>query len=180
MFSIVINNHPLSLRRLLPSDIAALAQYGQQMSDATRSRFAPHPFDNETLRAMYADGQMYRGYVAIEPDTVNIVAYAVVKLGYLEHDAPRLQGYGLSLHHATDATFAPSVADAWQGKGIGKCLLQLIKDELKDTAINRLILWGGVQANNEQAVQYYRRQGFVNLGSFEYNGTNYDMVLPLA
>jgi diamine N-acetyltransferase len=179
MLYISPNNYTLLLRRLTLFDVEKLAAYWQQLSDATRSRFAPHLFDVQTLQAMYATGQDYRGYIAIDSNTDNIVAYAVLKLSFLEHDAPRLQGYGLSLNHAADATFAPSVADAWQGQGIGKHLLQLIKNDLQDTNVNRLILWGGVQASNERAVQYYHKQGFVLLGRFENHGWNEDMLLIL-
>lgn len=174
------NNHQLLLRRLLLSDSGKLACYWCQLSDVTRSRFAPHLFDIHSLQHLYADGQeKYRGYIAIDKHSQNIVAYAVVKMGYFEHDAARLQGYGLSLNQATDASFAPSVSDAWQGQGIGKQLLQYIKIDLVNTEITRLILWGGVQASNEQAVQYYKRQGFVTVGRFEYHGQNEDMVLRL-
>lgn len=174
------NNHQLLLRRLLLSDCGKLACYWCQLSDATRSRFAPHLFDIHSLQHLYADGQeAYRGYIAMDEHTQNIVAYAVVKMGCWEHDVTRLQGYGLRINPATDASFAPSVADAWQGQGIGKQLLQYIKADLMDTQITRLILWGGVQSTNEQAVQYYRRQGFVTVGRFDYKGQNEDMVLDI-
>lgn len=174
------NKDGLLLRRLLLSDSGKLACYWCQLSDATRSRFAPHPFDIHSLQRLYADGQeAYRGYIAIDKHSQNIVAYAVVKMGCWEPDVTRLQGYGLTLNPATDASFAPSVADAWQGQGIGKQLLQYIKADLMDTEITRLILWGGVQYTNEQAVRYYHRQGFVTVGHFDYHGQNEDMVLDI-
>ncbi len=173
------NKDGLLLRRLQLSDCGKLACYWQQLSDATRSRYAPHPFDIHILQRLYANGQGYRGYIAIDNHSQNIVAYAGVKIGGWEPDAPRLQGYDLTLNPAADASFAPSVADAWQGQGIGKQLLQYIKTDLMDTEITRLILWGGVQSTNQQAARYYRRQGFVTVGRFEYHGQNEDMVLDI-
>ena len=46
-----------------------------------------------------------------------------------------------------------------------------------DVGFRRTGLWGGVQCNNEKAVNFYLKHGFRILGQFEYNGWNYDMVL---
>lgn len=109
-----------------------------------------------------------------------IIAYSVLKAGYLEHDRQRLESYGLQLSHTSDCTFAPSVADSWQGMGIGNGLLRFIIPDLKAMGISRIILWGGVQMDNEQAVTYYVRNGFKILGRFSYNGENYDMALEIG
>ncbi len=108
-----------------------------------------------------------------------MIAYAIIRHGYLEHDSPRLSAYGLQLNHQTDGSFAPSVADNWQGKGLGKELFDFILPELSARGINRIILWGGVQRNNERAVRYYQKLGFQSLGHFEYHGMNTDMAYCL-
>lgn len=173
------NNHQLLLRRFSLSDSGKLSCYWCQLSHATRSRFAPHPFDILGLRSFYANEQAYKGYIAIDKHTQQIIAYAVLKIGCWEQDVPRLQAYGLTINPSTDASFAPSVADNWQGQGIGSQMLQFIKKELQAIGINRLMLWGGVQARNGQAVQYYKRQGFTLLGRFEHHGQNEDRVLTV-
>lgn len=117
--------------------------------------------------------------MAIAAETNEILAYSIIKFGYLEHDKFRLESYGLSLNHQTDATFAPSVADLWQGHGIGKHLFNFILSELENHKIQRIILWGGVQLDNEQAIKYYSKIGFETLGQFTYNGENYDMIYRL-
>ncbi len=65
------------------------------------------------------------GYIAVEENTGKIIAYAILKKGYLEHDRQRLDSYGLQTDHQTDCTYAPSVADDWQGRGIGTALFQI-------------------------------------------------------
>ena len=100
-------------------------------------------------------------------------------MGFLEQDAARLQSYGLTLNHETDCTYAPSVTDRWQSLGIGNGLFQYILSELHLTPVKRIILWGGVQASNETAISFYRKKGFRILGTFDYNGGNYDMVMDL-
>lgn len=36
-----------------------------------------------------------------------------------------------------------------------------------------------MQSDNEKAIQFYRKNGFVTLGQFWYEGLNEDMVLHL-
>lgn len=83
------------------------------------------------------------------------------------------------LSNTSDCTFAPSVADAWQSCGVGNSLFQFILSSLKATEVKRIILWGGVQIDNEKAVNYYKKNAFKTLGQFYYNGENYDMVLDV-
>lgn len=164
-------------RPLQSSDEDLLQNYLEKLSPQTRHRFGPHPYDNQAIRDFYNHENLNQGFVAIEPQYQSIIAYAIIKHGFLEHDATRLQGYGLILNSLTDCTFAPSVADDWQGRGIGSGLFDFILTGLKAQGKKRLILWGGVQASNERAIAYYLKKGFRPLGEFEYNGMNLDMVL---
>lgn len=173
------NNQAIVIRKLEPTDINALVAYLQQLSPETKSRFGPHAFDKETVAYFYQNPGM-AGFIAEEMASGNIIAYAIIKTGYLQHDSHRLQSYGLQLDGHTDCTFAPSVADAWQGAGIGGHLFAYILGWLRQNNIRRIILWGGVQAGNERAVHYYQNKGFSKLGGFEYNGWNYDMILAIA
>jgi len=80
----------------------------------------------------------------------------------------------------TDATYAPSLAKDWQGKGIGKMLWNHTKNHLQQQQKQRVILWGGVQEDNMVAVNYYNKIGFIKIGSYEYNGkNNLDMVCTI-
>ncbi len=166
------------LRMATTADIPALSAYLLGLSDATKQRFGPHAFGEPALYHFYND-PAHTGYTAHDMTTLQIVAYSVVKKGYLLHDADRLQSLGVVPHHTTDAAFAPSVADAWQNAGLGMHLLQFVIRCVQGQGIQRLILWGGVQCSNEKAVNFYKRAGFQILGQFEYNGSNYDMVLDL-
>jgi diamine N-acetyltransferase len=173
------NNKTIEVSKLVPEDIDKLCEYLQNLSAVTIKRFAPHAFDKQSVVDFYK-APVHWGYVAYEQATATIVAYAIIKTGYLEHDAHRLQSYGLLLNDKTDCTFAPSVADDWQGLGIGNNLFRFILSDLKTTGINRIILWGGVQADNVAAVNYYIKNGFKTLGQFNYNGYNYDMIFDLT
>ena len=158
------------------SDLTLLLDYLQQLSPATRKRFGPHPFDEAAIVRFYSNPFEVWGFLAKSAETGAIVAYAPVKRGYLEHDRPRLEAYGLNLNQHTDCTFAPSLADDWQGQGLGGQLFNFIQTELQARGIRRVILWGGVQASNAAALRFYEKMGFRVLGGFDYEGGNWDMV----
>jgi GNAT superfamily N-acetyltransferase len=164
----------------MATDLDALVHYLHQLSEATRQRFEPHPFDRDAVINFYNTYEGLQAYVAEDLSQQQIIAYAIIKHGCLQHDKERLMSYGdINLDEAS-CTFAPSVTDQWQGKGIGKLLFHFILSDLKAAGINKIILWGGVQAGNNNAVNFYRNMGFKTLGAFEYNGSNLDMLLEIG
>jgi len=167
------------IRKLTLDDLDSLLEYLGNLSESSRKRFGPHAFDQSTLWNIFSDQTHNIGFIAVEVSSQKIIAYAIIRLGFLDHDSDRLQSYGLLLDRETDCTFAPSVADEWQGRGIGKRMFGYILEEMKTNGIRRIILWGGVQSNNALAVNYYKRLGFQTLGQFEYSGWNYDMVFSI-
>jgi diamine N-acetyltransferase len=176
---IEIKNHKqVRLRKLIFSDFDKLLNYLEHLTSETKSRFGPHPFDKNSIVEFYKNPS-HIGYVVEDTETTDLVAYSIVKIGYLEHDSMRLQSYGLALDNKTDCTFAPSVADQWQSSGLGNALFQFILTDLKNMQVKRIILWGGVQMNNDKAVNYYKRNGFEIKGQFYYNGENYDMTFQV-
>lgn len=170
----------IKLRKLNLADFDSLSAYLQGLNDDTRRRFGPHAYDRAAIEAFYGMHDTLEGYVAIDLLTDRIVAYSAVKIGFWQHDSMRLQSYGLVLDNLHDAMFAPSVADEWQGCGVGNAMLSFIKNDLMQRGVYRVILWGGVQRDNDKAVNYYLRNGFKILGEFEYYGWNLDMALELG
>ena len=160
------------LRRLEVSDCTKLIDYLDRLSFETKNRFGPHPFDEKTLIDLYGNPSGHSGYLAIDPQTSDIVAYSIMKQGILEHDRLRLQLYQLNLNDATYCTWAPSVSDLWQGKGIGTALFHFILKDLIQSTIKSVVLWGGVQKENHTAVSYYLSNNFKILGEFEHLGIN--------
>jgi GNAT superfamily N-acetyltransferase len=151
--------------------------YFEQLSPQTKNQFGPHRFDLSTLMYLFQATQDHIGYLLKVDD--GIIGYSVVRRGYLAHDAPRLQAYGLTLSKKTDCNFAPSLADVYQGQGLGPQMFGDIRSDLKAAGFQRIFLWGGVQADNLRAVRYYKKLGFRSLGQFEHQGLNLDMALDL-
>lgn len=161
-------------------DFEKLKSYLTNLSAITKSRFAPHTFDLASIRQFYLPENQNTGFIIENIPTQEIVAYAIIKKGYVPKDRLRLENYEIKLHSETDCTFAPSVADDWQSKGLGNLLLKYIKEELQIQGMKRMILWGGVQALNEKAVNFYLKNEFKKLGGFENKGIdNFDMILEL-
>lgn len=171
----------VEIRPLAAHDEQALYRYFNDLSDLTRSRFGPHPFDSQTVNALCQQRyEQLLAWVAVTPETGRIVAYLVVKPGYLHFEEERYRSYGLNLDHHQDYTLAPSVADDHQSTGVGSRLMAQVLAELRQRGGAKVVLWGGVQAANPRACHFYRKFGFQQLGSFEHNGLNYDMVLDLT
>lgn len=55
-----------------------------------------------------------------------MIAYLIIKTGYLNHDSSHLTSYDLELNNKTDCTFAPSIPDHWQNCGIEKAFFNFI------------------------------------------------------
>lgn len=173
------NNRQILLRKLTPEDIDMLNDYWLKLGPDTIRRFGPHQFDKQSVAALFQNSGDHTAYIALDIATSEIIAYSIIKTGYLEHDSFRLRSYNLTPDNNTDCTFAPSVADEWQSQGVGNSLFQFILSDLKAKGIKRIILWGGVQSDNDKAVNYYIKNGFRHLGGFEYNGWNFDMILEI-
>ncbi|MBU1008653.1 MAG: GNAT family N-acetyltransferase [Bacteroidetes bacterium] len=176
----LLHDDSLSIRLLFVEDHEKLLHYLQGLSRETKSRFGPHAFDREAISTIFAEkNDLHQAYIAIEKSTADIIAYALLRKGWLPYDKARLSAYGLAEDPEHDCTFAPSVADAWQGKGLGSAVFTFVLNEIRSAGIRRILLWGGVQATNQRACGFYQRHGFRELGRFEHHGENCDMCLEL-
>ena len=175
------NGKSVEVRLLEGNDTEKLYEYfDQHFSKESKSRFGPHAFDQETINAICQnpDEEIMR-YVAIDEEK-NIVAYMLIKQGMIEWDEKRYALRNQFYDYNTSVTLAPSVADAWQSSGLGTLMNNLIEDDLGKRKIKNIILWGGVQANNEKAVHFYKKLGYQFIASFWHDGKdNYDMVKEL-
>ncbi len=172
-------NELIETKQIQADPAKILRSYLDALSIETRQRFGPHAYDNASIESFYKE-KNNAGYVLFRTHENKVIAYATIHKGFLLHDSARLSAYGLVLSQDTDYTYAPSVADAWQGKGHGKQLFDHILEKIRPEGAKRIILWGGVQNENERAVRYYEKLGFQTLGYFEYHGWNRDMVYTLG
>jgi len=174
------------LRLLRADDGPALSRYFQSLSPATRAVYAPHPFDRETAHRLSAelDPAESPRWVAVSTTAAGpvFIAYIIVRLTVGAAEVERYAGYGLSLDPATTCALAPSVADTYQGRGVGTALMEPILRWLGDMGLRFMVLSGGVRAENMRARHLYSRLGFRRVGDFRTRGdvANHDRVLELT
>lgn len=178
MKALTKQNKQVELRRFTKDDMEHLLTYLHHLTRATAKRLQPHPYHKDDVITFHALPE-HEAWIAVDEATNKIVAYTVLKKGYLHHDYPRLQQYGVDIFYDDCYTIAPSVTDEWQSEGVGQLLFNYVLDELKNREVKQLLLWGGVQTDNIKAVRFYQKNGFRSLGHFQYNGLNEDMILPL-
>lgn len=167
------------MRQLREPDYPLLQDYLSGLSRKTTDRFGPHGFDMLAIQKAYQDYFPLWGFIALDKTGQEVVAYTLIKLGLIPHERPRLHHYPGDWAEDHTATYAPSVADRWQGHGLAMAMLRAIIPQLRKRGIRNLVLWGGVIADNQPAIHFYNRQGFQILGQFQHNGTNLDMVLEI-
>ncbi len=166
----------MECRPINSEDLSGLFKYFEELSEKTRSFYGPHPFDQPTLKSLCAGS--YKGHIGfVALDQAAIVGYAVIKRGYSEGEWYRFPNYDMEMDPEQHFLFAPSIADDHQSKGIGGLLLAKVEKYLQSIGATHLVLWGGVQTRNHQAVRYYEKHGFVKLGQFYHDGLdNWDMI----
>jgi Uri superfamily endonuclease/GNAT superfamily N-acetyltransferase len=173
-----------SVRLLRADDAARLGAYFLALSDRTKSRYGPHPFDQPTADAICASldpRDMFRvvATVGSGPDE-QIIAYLLVKLGVRESDGHRYAALGIRLEPSECAALAPSVADAWQNRGTGSAIMPHLLAMVRSVGVRRMVLWDGVIADNHLAQGFYRKWGFVKVGEFATSVLNYDMIAEIG
>lgn len=172
--TIAVDGQEIALRPLKKSDEAALADYFRGLSAQTRRVYAPHPFDRATAASICAslgtaEGNSYVRLLAIAGNT--IVGCFILHLGLHKGDRERRYMH-LDPDHA--CMLAPSVADAWQNRGLGSRLMVYAKDCARLFDRQTMVLWGGVREENARGVHFYTKSGFHKHGEFVCTVTTND------
>jgi GNAT superfamily N-acetyltransferase len=177
------SGEPVTLRPLRAEDAVRLGEYFRWLSEETRARYGPHPFDQATADAICAalDPTDMLRMVAVTQESARerIIAYVLLKRGAWEADRERYAKLGIPLDPATVSALAPSVADDYQNQGVGALLVKHVLDISRALGEKRVVLWGGVQATNERGIYFYNKLGFRKVGEFFNDKNNHDMILDL-
>ena len=171
---------PFAARLLRSDDDDALGVYFDGLSEATRGVYGPHPFSSDHARLLCAeiDRTSLLTFLAIVDDEVT--AYFLLQLGVRDGDRKRYAEHGPPLVDDDTCTFAPSVADAFQERGVGSAMMPLVLGTARQLGRRCIVLWGGVRGDNPRARHFYEKFGFRHVGHFSAGGLdNHDMILDL-
>jgi diamine N-acetyltransferase len=167
-------------RPLEPADVEKLAEFLTHLSPETRI-FSIFPgYDRSAALELCDAINRYDKLRFVLEAGETIIGLMEFSLDVTENDRERFQTYGVELS-AADARFGPTLADAYQDQGIGSRSLPCVLDIARQLGKQRLILWGGVLANNHRAIRYYEKNGFIRLGEFTASDRKLclDMLLSL-
>jgi diamine N-acetyltransferase len=171
-----------TVRLLAADDVERLGDYFEGLSAETRRRYGPHPFDRETAANFCANlkPSETQRYVALNTED-QIIAYMILQMSVGESEIKRYAVQGFALDSARDCLLAPSVADAYQNRGVGTPIARQVIASARGQGRRYLALMGGVRAYNALGIHFYRKLGFHHIGDFEHpEGVfNHDMKLDL-
>ncbi|MHB1356489.1 MAG: GNAT family N-acetyltransferase [Anaerolineae bacterium] len=173
-----------TVRPLEASDVESLTNFFLGLSERTRSRYGPHPFDRATAEKLCASINLkltIRFITLLEDGPLpQIVGYIILSREIWGGDVER---YKELISFDDTACFAPVIADAFQDQGVGSQMGRHVLASASKIGLKRVILMGGVMAENEIARHVYQKLGFRQLGEFitHQNGDvhNYDMMIEL-
>ena len=138
----------MQVRPLEPRDRAGLAATVSRLSDKTRYlRFAtpkPHLTERELDFLLDVDHHRHEAILALDPGT----GHGVAVFRYVEVSG-----------QPGVVEIAATVADDWQGRGLGRALLEQLGSRARDEGYSTLR--ATVLATNQRSITMLRRAGFV-------------------
>jgi GNAT superfamily N-acetyltransferase len=170
------------LRPLLHSDADELAHFLSGLAPITRTYSIFPSYDRVTAQALCDAINRYDKLrlVVEEGRSEQIIGLLEFSFALPAGDLARYQGYGIALDERSDCRFGPTLADAFQNQGLGSKLFPYVIEIAKIFGKWRIILWGGVLAENARAVHFYKKQGFQPAGQFVDNYGNLMLDMMLA
>ncbi len=139
------NGQDIHIEILSDANVQALQTFNEELSEQTRSQFLPHAYDDKTILQYCERNKKNRDriYVALLQNSI---------IGY----------FFLWDFNKPFPVLGIGIADACQGQGLGKEMMNILIEDAK-TAGSKGILLTTV-LSNETAFQLYLRMGFQYLG----------------
>jgi diamine N-acetyltransferase len=170
------------IRPLGKDDEDSLTEFLENLSPLTREFYTLDSYDRVTAKEMCDAIAQYDKlrFVVVSKSSQKIVAILEYSLDIPADDQERFLRNGVSIDGQT-VRFGPCISDKYQGRGIGQSLFPFVVKIAKKLNRSRIILWGGVFADNDRALNFYKKVGFLEIGRFKSsdNRDSIDMMLGI-
>jgi len=170
-------------RPLVKSDLSTLLSFIDSLSSQTKKFYSytksSKAIATEICQAINKYDKLR--FVLENNETKEIVGMFEFSFDIPISDIKRFKNYKINLSSELDCRIGPVLQDKYQAKGLGSQILPLLRNFGIQFGQNRIILWGGVHKDNPQAINYYKKNNFKQLGIFrnQDNTECYDMILDL-
>lgn len=176
-----INGENMFLRPLEITDEGGLARLINTLSTKTKKFYSYNePAAQVAKEHCRAINKYDKLRFVLEKDK-ELIGLFEFSFGIPQVDMDRFEKYGIKLSSETDCRIGPLLRDDYQSQGIGSQVMPIIINIARQFGKSRIILWGGVFQDNHQAIRFYEKNGFKNLGQFENKDgiTCVDMILTV-
>jgi len=175
-------NERLLFRPLVPVDIDLLTEFLEGLSLETRKLSTFDSYNNHMAAELCDAIDKYDKlrFVLVD-EKGEIVGLVEFTFDIPIEDIERYAAYGVNLIPEVTCRFSPTLADTYQSRGVGSLLFPFVIKIARALEKQRIILYGGVLADNIRAINYYQKHGFVKSGTFinSDNKETVDMMLDL-
>jgi ribosomal protein S18 acetylase RimI-like enzyme len=178
----LVDGTELTLRPLTAIDVAALADFLAALSPESRRLSSFVGYDESTAQELCdAIGRYDKLRFVVTTCSGLIVGLLEFSLSITPTDQARYRLAGITIDATTDCRFGPTLADDYQDRGLGSTLWPVVVQLTQLIGRSRILLWGGVLADNARAIHYYTKHGFHYVGEFvdQTGNTSLDMMLDL-
>lgn len=180
-FEVESKNAKMLFRPLISTDVSDLTAFLEGLSPRTRHLSSFDGYGRKTAEMLCEAIAKYDKVRFVLVDEDRIVGLLELSLDIPEEDLRRYAQAGIILDPDRVCRFGPTLADDYQNRGLGASAFERVRGIVSEMGKERIILWGGVLAENESAIRYYERLGFIKTGEHErQDGARlYDMMLVL-
>ena len=171
------------LRPLRHADAKLLTEFLESLSAQTRKFYTLDNYNLSTAKKLCDAINKYDKlrFVVVNKSTEQLIALFEYSFDIPDGDKKRFLKYNIQLDSKIDCRMGFCISDSYQNSGIGSALFPHLIDIARQFGQKRLILWGGVFEKNKKAINFYIKNGFKKLGSFQDpNGEeSVDMIIDV-
>jgi diamine N-acetyltransferase len=161
------NGQTVILRPLALDDKEKITEFLSGLSDNARHYYVLDNYGKKTAdNVCESVVKPEKLHFVAETESSGIIALVKFSLDLPEADKLRFSQYSVDLVSGTVSRCGTCIADDFQNVGLGGITLQQIIDTSSDLGLTKVMLSGGIFADNERAIHMVQKYGFKIVGEF--------------